>query len=139
MFNERPIDDPKLQEALNIIGGAIQYEEDNVELNAYQQLAEQTSRFALEGYSDNRLLMATLGLAGESGEVVDYIKKVIFHSHSMDVLKLTKEVGDVLWYISEICTCLDLKLESIALINLDKLAQRYKGTFSSEQSINRKE
>lgn len=108
-------------------------------LNDYQQFAEKTSRFSLEGYSDNRLLMATLGLAGEAGEVVDYVKKVIFHGHSMDQLRLVKEVGDVLWYISEIASTMKLQLDTIALINLEKLAARYKGQFSSEASINRKE
>lgn len=110
-----------------------------VDINTYQQLAERTSRFSREGYSDNRLLMATLGLAGESGEVVDYVKKVIFHGHSMDTLKLAKEVGDVLWYVSEICTSLDLKLEHITMLNLEKLAQRYGSTFSTDASINRSE
>ena len=110
-----------------------------MELNTYQQLAERTSRFALEGYSDNRILMATLGLTGESGEVADYIKKVIFHSHNLDQLKLIKEMGDVLWYIAELASTLHIPLEDIALINLEKLTQRYKGQFSSEASINRSE
>ena len=71
-----------------------------MKLNKYQRLAEKTSRFYPEGYSDNRLLMAILGLTGEAGEVADYVKKVLFHNHNMNNSELSKEIGDVLWYIA---------------------------------------
>jgi len=80
-----------------------------------------------------------LGLCGESGEVVELYKKYIAHGHSLDPEKLTKELGDVLWYISAIATGLDLNLEDIAIANIAKLKARYPDKFSNERSINREE
>ena len=110
-----------------------------MDLDQYRLLAERTSKYANKGYSDNRLLMATLGLAGESGEIVDIIKKVIFHGHNLDKNILDKEIGDTLWYIAELCSTLDLNLNLVAINNLEKLHSRYGDSFSSEKSINRSE
>ena len=110
-----------------------------MDLDNYQLLAERTSRYANEGYSDNRLLMATLGLVGESGEVADIVKKVVFHNHSLNQVELVKEIGDVIWYIAELCTLLEINMDSVIELNLEKLAARYGAEFSSEKSINRNE
>ena len=107
----------------------------------YQVKAGQTSQFrddiantyvlhadsGLMHRGRERVLQAALGLSGEAGEVTDYLKKVIFHKHQLDVDKVRKELGDVLWYISEIALALGMGLESIALGNLAKLKDRYKG------------
>jgi len=111
----------------------------HMDFNDYQELAERTSKFSDSGYSINRLLMATLGVAGESGEVADYIKKHIFHDHPLDIFKLMKELGDVLWYLAEICNLYNVKLETVARLNIEKLDQRYPDKFSSEKSIHRNE
>jgi NTP pyrophosphatase (non-canonical NTP hydrolase) len=108
----------------------------------YQVLAEHTSRFANEGYSTSRLCMSALGLGGESGEVEDKIKKIVFHNHPVNedkLLELLYEIGDVLWYIAELCTTLNASMDSVAELNISKLAARYGTEFSSEKSINRKE
>lgn len=78
-----------------------------------------------------------LGLCGEAGEVVELYKKYIGHGHELDLIKLEKELGDVLWYISAIATGLGLDLDLIAQYNIDKLQARYPDKFSSERSINR--
>ena len=78
-----------------------------------------------------------LGLCGEAGEVVELYKKHIGHGHELDIFKLEKELGDVLWYISAIATGLNLSLEDIAIANIAKLKARYPDKFSSERSINR--
>ncbi len=78
-----------------------------------------------------------LGLCGEAGEVVELYKKHIGHGHELDIFKLEKELGDVLWYISAIATGLNLSLDDIAQANIDKLKARYPEKFSSECSINR--
>jgi len=70
----------------------------------------------------------TLGLAGESGEVSDKIKKVIRDDAGVPSLEkivdIKKELGDVLWYVSQLSTELGLSLEEIAQSNLDKLFSR---------------
>jgi NTP pyrophosphatase (non-canonical NTP hydrolase) len=104
----------------------------------YQKQAKETSggHKKLDEF-ESRLAIAALGIAGEAGEVADYIKKVVGHGHEMDRKKLTKEVGDVLWYAAEICSILGVSMGSVARQNINKLNERYPGGFSSEKSINR--
>lgn len=102
----------------------------------YQFQANETSG-AKGDFSNQRLAIAGLGLAGESGEVADLIKKILGHGHQLDVDKIATELGDLLWYIAEICTTLQLDMENVAHQNLVKLQKRYPGGFSSERSINR--
>ena len=84
--------------------------------------------------------MNTLGLAGEAGEVVDIVKKSLYHGHDWDIDKLNLELGDVQWYVSELARFLGLLLSGVANANIKKLEKRYpKGYFESEKSINRSE
>jgi len=81
-----------------------------------------------------------LGLAGESGEVADIIKKVVSQGHPLDDEKwgkIKKELGDVLWYIAEVATLLDMSLDEVAQENIDKLLARYPEGFTTERSLNR--
>jgi NTP pyrophosphatase (non-canonical NTP hydrolase) len=78
-----------------------------------------------------------MGLAGETGEVVDYLKKVYHHDHELDKDVIVKEMGDVLWYLSGLATILGINLEDIAVENIEKLKKRYPEGFSTERSVNR--
>ena len=49
------------------------------------------------------LLNMALGLTGESGEIVDQIKKFAYQGHTLDKKEMTEELGDVLWYLNNIC------------------------------------
>jgi len=80
-----------------------------------------------------------MGLAGETGEVVDYLKKCVFHGHDLDKEKLTKELGDVLWYLARIADDCSISLEQIMIENIEKLKRRYPEGFSVERSVNRDE
>lgn len=80
-----------------------------------------------------------LGLAGESGEVTDYLKKVYFHDHPLERNKLINELGDTLWYLTALCTIHQIDLERIAEANIQKLKGRYPNGFSRQDSIERKE
>ena len=70
----------------------------------------------------------TLGLAGEAGEVANKIKKI--SRDDKDIItdarlaEISDELGDVLWYISQLATELGLVLEDIAIGNLKKLKSR---------------
>ena len=121
--------------------------------NEYQQLAlvpaSKTNFDDLEAFIyapeevyDNQaaIIMATLGLTGEAGEVADLIKKAVFHKHGdMTALtaKIVAELGDVLWYVARLASAFGLNLEDIMQGNLDKLNARYEGGFSHAASINR--
>lgn len=83
------------------------------------------------------LVNAAMGLAGESGEVADIMKKVKFQGHELDRQKLIGELGDVLYYVALAANALDTDLESIARCNHDKLAKRYPNGFEVERSVHR--
>lgn len=82
-------------------------------------------------------LVSALGLAGEAGEVVDYIKKVVGFKHDLDREKLKEELGDCLWYISDLCTKFNISLDDTAKFNIQKLKKRYPKGFSRKNSKKR--
>jgi NTP pyrophosphatase (non-canonical NTP hydrolase) len=77
----------------------------------------------------DRIANATLGLAGEVGEVVEPIKKHLFHGRSLDIGNLTKELGDVLYYVAILADELGITLEDVATTNTLKLRERYPNGF----------
>lgn len=118
--------------------------------NEYQKLAMRTNdgksyERLVEMIGNNRdidmagLLMGCLGLAGESGELLDLFKKWIFHSKPLDEDHAKKELGDVLWYVAEIAYSLGWNLDDIMAMNIDKLKARYPEGFSAERSNHRAE
>ncbi|NOX63452.1 MAG: nucleoside triphosphate pyrophosphohydrolase family protein [Chloroflexi bacterium] len=104
-------------------------------LNDYQQLALRTA--GNHGDFERTLIYTALGLNGEAGEVAELIKKAFFHGHDLDMDKLKKELGDVLWYVAVMANALGLPLDEVAQHNIDKLARRYPEGFSEERSRNR--
>ena len=79
-------------------------------------------------HTDHSIVYPTLGLTNEAGEVAGKIKK-IFRDRNGEINEadreaLKQELGDVLWYLTQICTELDLTLEEVAEANLTKLFSR---------------
>lgn len=76
-----------------------------------------------------------LGLVGETGEVVDDIKKRVFHGRDIPMEHTKEELGDVLWYVANIATQCGFSLEDIVEENIRKLLSRYpdKYTLGYEQ------
>lgn len=109
------------------------------DLNKYQELAARTLIANPPEFTNTELMLLwnAMGLAGESGKVVDPIKKQVCHKHGINRNAIAKELGDVLWYVAAIATKLDLKLSDIANINIDKLKSRYPEGFSFDRSLNR--
>lgn len=107
------------------------------DIDAYQSMAVSTMAKEPDDFR-TRLAICGLGLAGESGEVADHIKKYVGHGHDLDVAKVNKECGDLLWYVAVIAHVLGLKLSEITAANIEKLRKRYPNGFSSEASKNRK-
>uniref|UniRef100_A0A7S1A2P2 NTP pyrophosphohydrolase MazG-like domain-containing protein n=1 Tax=Noctiluca scintillans TaxID=2966 RepID=A0A7S1A2P2_NOCSC len=92
----------------------------------YQQEAMRTAFYP--GRGSGNVAYAALGLAGESGEVANKVKKVIRDDGGVcsDArrLELASEVGDVLWYAAAMAEELGVTLEDIAQSNLMKLKLR---------------
>ena len=106
-------------------------------INEYQKLAMVTKNPELSGRE--LLINSVMGLCGESGEVIDLVKKHISHGHPLNREKLIDELGDVAWYLAECATVLDVSLEEILERNIEKLKKRYPEGFSTYRSINREE
>lgn len=106
-------------------------------INEYQKLAMVTKNPELSGRE--LLINSVMGLCGESGEVIDLVKKNVSHGHPLNREKLIDELGDVAWYLAECATVLDVTLEEVLERNIEKLKKRYPEGFSTERSINREE
>lgn len=94
----------------------------------YGHYQEQSRKTYSDIQTDDPIVYPTLGLVNEAGEVAGKIKK-IFRDRSgeigeVDRQALKDELGDVLWYLTQICTNLGLTLEEVAEANLDKLFSR---------------
>lgn len=97
---------------------------DEVLRTASNQLEEQNT--------EQKLTMGAMGLAGEAGEVVDYLKKVVFHKKPLDKEKLILELGDCHWYLEYLSAALGVTTEYVLQKNTDKLKLRFPNGFSFE-------
>ena len=118
--------------------------------NAYQRHAMRTndemSTCRLETsidinseYDMGGIVMATMGLSGEVGELNDMIKKWIFHKTNMDITHAKKELGDIMWYIACMAESFGWSLDEIMQMNIDKLKARYPDGFNIDRANHRNE
>lgn len=77
----------------------------------YQQLSTRTMKPDQDATTDDYFL----GLVGEGGEVVDLLKKILYHKHPVDRDKLCKEFGDATWYIAAMATIYGFDLDAAYL------------------------
>lgn len=85
------------------------------------------------------LVNGILGLCGEAGECADMVKKHMYQGHSLNTNDLLHELGDVAWYIAVAAQALGCNLETVLLMNVEKLKKRYPDGFDADKSINRTE
>lgn len=94
-------------------------------LNRYQQESRKTWSHIVMNHP---IVYPTMGLVNEAGELAGKIKKIFRDKAGVigetDRQALKGELGDVLWYLTQICTELDLTLEEVAEANLEKLFSR---------------
>lgn len=104
----------------------------------YQKATAKTAVYPGQG-TPLGLIYCALKLTGESGEVSENVGKAIRDDTLLDVVdgqiiadfllsrrreKLEKELGDVMWYLAQLCTELGLDMNEVALTNIAKLADR---------------
>ena len=94
-----------------------------------------------QGFPTERLLTAAVGMSAEAGEFTEIVKKMVFQGkpvNNENLFHLKRELGDIMWYVSQACLGLDISLEEVIQMNFEKLSARYpEGTFSIERSENR--
>lgn len=99
-----------------------------MKLNEYQEQAGETAVYPEIGSYPIGVFYATLGLAGEAGEVADQVKKSWRNNGELTDSrreKIKDELGDVMWYVAQLATELDMTLEDIATQNIIKLHERH--------------
>jgi len=101
----------------------------------FRQYQNKAVSFAI--YPDtHKVLYPTLGLCGEAGEVAEKVKKQVrdgvFNRH-----EVAKELGDVLWYLANLCNDIGYNLDEVADMNIDKLRSREERDMISGNGDNR--
>ncbi len=99
-----------------------------VTFDEYQDKAAST-RMKFDHPKDG-LQYLTIGLAGEVGEVCEHVKKFCFHDKAYDSREMIKELGDVLWYLTNLADVMGVDLATVAEMNLAKLKARHPAGWS---------
>ncbi len=109
-----------------------------MDFNTYQTESRKTAQRV---YTEHAIVYPTLGLTNEAGEFAGKVKKIFRdkngHISEEDRQALKGELGDVLWYLAQLCTELDLTLGEVADHNLEKLFSRQKRNQLSGEGDNR--
>jgi NTP pyrophosphatase (non-canonical NTP hydrolase) len=97
-----------------------------MDFDEYQDTAAFTDQFR-DKRDESDLMIPLLGLAGETGTLLAEFKKKIRDRESYEGFneKAEEELGDILWYVSNIASRLDLSLSTIASKNLQKTGERW--------------
>lgn len=104
--------------------------------NDYQLRTRETAVYPNVG---NNFIYPALGLAGETGEVMEHIKKAVRDDNGLmtpeRLQKLRGELGDVMYYLARIADEVGLTMADVAMFNLNKLSERKaKGTLHGSGS-----
>ena len=108
---------------------------EGVGITDYQKLSVRTLNSDLT--PKETIINMVMGIAGETGEVVDLFKKHFYQEHKLDKDKIKEELGDIMFYIVNLCTLLDIDAKDMLGSNIKKLQNRYPKGFDAERSINR--
>lgn len=99
--------------------------------NNYANEFRRTAQIETRGFD---YALGCMGLAGESGEVVDLLKKHLFHGKPLDRDALIKELGDVRWYLEYVIQAAGSSMEEVEAANVAKLRKRFPTGFNNEDA-----
>jgi NTP pyrophosphatase (non-canonical NTP hydrolase) len=109
-----------------------------MDFKEYQEKSRKTAFYPNVG---SNFVYPTLGLSGEAGEVAEKIKKVLRDKNGIldkeTKADIEKELGDVLWYVSQLSSELGVSLDDIAEKNIEKLYSRMERGVLSGNGDNR--
>ena len=107
----------------------------------FVDLADRLGELDREGANIERLTTAGVGLAAESGEFLEIVKKMVFQGkpwNDDNREHLIIELGDIMWYVANACIALNVEFDDVVRGNVKKLEKRYPtGTFDIYKSENR--
>lgn len=102
-----------------------------MQFSEYQEQARRTQNAKLPLWAMRE--HALYGLSSEVGEILGLHQKV-HQGHPMDDMALRLEVGDVLWFLAELCDVYGWDMDEVAMMNIQKLGVRYRDKFTPEES-----
>ena len=96
----------------------------------YQRRSIETDQIPYRGDSTgefSQMIVPLLGLAGETGELLSEYKKYLRDgkAHLLFKERVSEELGDLLWYISNVASKFELSLDDVAINNLSKVHDRW--------------
>ncbi len=83
-----------------------------------------------KGANIERLITGAVGINSEGGEIMEIVKKLVFQGKPWDEdtkYHLKRELGDVVWYLTQCLIALDLSMDEVIAENIKKLEARYPG------------
>ena len=108
-------------------------DKDLISCTEYQEFASNALQPKFKG--ETGLYGFALGLGGETGEVLDAIKKREFYERKdIPIEHIEEELGDVMWYIANICTRYGISLDDVLVKNVKKLNERYQKLYEQERN-----
>lgn len=78
-----------------------------------------------------------IGIASESGEILDQLKRHVYYGKDFDKVNILEEAGDILFYVAQILDACGYKLSDAMQKNIDKLTKRYGDKFTQEAANHR--
>ncbi len=106
-----------------------------MEIKEYQEKASRTLSILKTSLKDD--LHMVLGMQTESAEIADAYKKHMAYGKELDLVNIKEELGDLTWYIANMCNLHGWDLRDILDTNIKKLEFRYPDKFTNEKAINR--
>jgi NTP pyrophosphatase (non-canonical NTP hydrolase) len=101
----------------------------------YQKAAIRTFPKLSSTFDDE--LHMVMGLSTEAGEVMDIYKRKLAYNKNIDYVNLKEELGDILWYVANLCNIHNWDMEDIMDININKLKVRFPEKFTEFHALNR--
>jgi NTP pyrophosphatase (non-canonical NTP hydrolase) len=109
----------------------------------FLSLSDRLVELDSKGANIERLLTGAVGASAESGELLEVVKKLVFQGKDWDdevKFHIKRELGDLMWYVAQICISLNTNIDEIIEMNIEKLLKRYpQGYFNVFYSENREE
>lgn len=107
-----------------------------MEVNEFQQKCLRTAN--IDKFTvDENIKNFSMGLCSEAGELVGMLKQHFYQGHEFDLENFKEEIGDMFWYVSNLCSTKGILLSDCMIGNIEKLQKRYPDGFTPADSIAR--